>query len=157
MPYANLQITVDPADKTAILQKVSEAISLMPYLINLTPKERHDIPKMGDKSVSFVNKSIEYANIHSNEIPASMPPADVQQDFDAHDELRIIRNAIGSLYESVDDTMMALGSEAFQGANAYYRIFKSAARMNRPGMDAVVEDLGQRYPGPKGDDEEGGE
>jgi hypothetical protein len=34
---------------------------LAPYAIALTPQERHDLPKMGEKTVSFVEKSFELA------------------------------------------------------------------------------------------------
>jgi hypothetical protein len=36
------------------LQRIDEANTLLaPYLLPLTPQERHELPKMGDKSLSF--------------------------------------------------------------------------------------------------------
>ncbi len=44
---------------TEITQKLNEVTAaLQPYLIALTPEERRTIPKMSDKTVPFVEKTL---------------------------------------------------------------------------------------------------
>jgi hypothetical protein len=42
--------------------KIDEAKTLLaPYLLALTPVERHELPKMGDKTIAFVEKAYDFA------------------------------------------------------------------------------------------------
>ena len=41
-----------------VKQKISESIALLnPYIVSLTPEERSDLAKLGDKTLAFVEKS----------------------------------------------------------------------------------------------------
>ncbi len=63
MPESNSVSIVIPPE---ILTEVETAVAtiktkLEPYLVALTPTERHDIPKMSDKTLPFVEKTLGYA------------------------------------------------------------------------------------------------
>jgi hypothetical protein len=42
--------------------KIDEVLAMLhPYVTPLTPAERHSLPKMGEKTLSFVEKAYEFA------------------------------------------------------------------------------------------------
>jgi hypothetical protein len=50
--------------------KVDEAAAMLaPYLLALTPDERHTLPKMGEKTISFVEKAYDFAQKNPNLVP----------------------------------------------------------------------------------------
>jgi hypothetical protein len=52
MPDENrISAALTDANKTAILQKISEIRALLPFLVNLTPDERQTLPKLGEKTL----------------------------------------------------------------------------------------------------------
>jgi hypothetical protein len=58
---------------------------LNPYVHPLTPAERNDIPKMGDKTLSFVEKTFEPACLNPDLRPSYLNMATFTIDFnDAH-------------------------------------------------------------------------
>ncbi|MDR3350575.1 MAG: hypothetical protein LBN98_02860, partial [Prevotellaceae bacterium] len=55
-------IQIPPEVLIQVQSLVDTAINLLsPYVLPLTPEERRDLPKMGNKTLSFVEKAIEYA------------------------------------------------------------------------------------------------
>jgi hypothetical protein len=47
---------------TQVQTKINEAAALFaPYLLALTPAERHELPKMGEKTIGFVEKAYDFA------------------------------------------------------------------------------------------------
>jgi hypothetical protein len=130
--------------------KVDEAIALLaPYVLALTPTERREMPKMGEKTIGFVEKAYDFARQN----PALVPPyLDLDAfgiDFgDAHG-LWTLLNTVQQLEENIDDTEMAAGSEAYQAALVFYNSVKVAAAQDVSGAKAVYEELKIRFPGGK--------
>ncbi|MDR2121366.1 MAG: hypothetical protein LBP64_10925, partial [Tannerella sp.] len=61
---------------------IDSAISLLaPYVLPLTPKERHDVPKMGNKTLSFVEKALEYARRYPQLCPSYLNIKDFDIDM----------------------------------------------------------------------------
>ena len=54
---------------------------LAPYLLRLTPAERHDLPKMGDKTLSFVEKAQDYAHQYPALCPSYLNVAEFDVDM----------------------------------------------------------------------------
>jgi hypothetical protein len=61
-------INVIPSDVLEEVQGMIQEISgkLEPYVTALTPSERRKMPKMGQKSLNFVEKAEEYARQNPN-------------------------------------------------------------------------------------------
>ena len=56
-------IPIPPQILAQVQSYIDSALAaLAPYLLPLTPEERHDLPKMGDKTLSFVEKALDYAH-----------------------------------------------------------------------------------------------
>jgi hypothetical protein len=66
--------------------KIDEAAALLaPYILALTPAERHELPKMDEKTFGFVEKAYDFAQKNPNLVPPFLEVAAFGVDFgDAH-------------------------------------------------------------------------
>lgn len=135
------------AAKTAVDTLVS---TLQPGLISLTDGQRKNIPKMGDGSVPFVQKTLEYVGTNPEFAPKYLDVSELKIDIDAFNLLTTLERPIMQLLTSIDDTKTLSGSEAYITALAYYNAVKFAAKQNIPGAKTIYEDLSKRFEGQKG-------
>jgi len=56
---------------------------LAPYLVLLTRDERHDLPKMSEKSLSFISKVNDYCASNPEFVPTFLDAAELDKDFEA--------------------------------------------------------------------------
>jgi hypothetical protein len=147
----NKHLEAIPSDVVLQIQaKLNEIKTLLtPYSVTLTPSDRHNMLKMGEKSLTFVEKAHDFAVENPQFVPPflNMPEFDI--DFsDAHG-LWTIRNDAMQVYELIDDTTMSADSESYQAALMFYNSVKIAAAQNVPGAKAVYDELKKRFPGGK--------
>ncbi len=147
MPYQNLNFEIKPDEKSEIINLINQINQKLPFLINLTPEERINIPKMGDKTVAFVQKAIELAEQNPNLVPPYVNTSEMKRDFELSEVLREVLNLVGQLYEKLSDTYMAAGSEAYVAALQFYNSAKWASKSNVAGTDAIVNELSKRFAG----------
>jgi hypothetical protein len=130
--------------------KINEVKTLLaPYIVALTPSERHELPKMGEKTISFVEKAFDFAQQNPNLLPPYLDMAAFGTDFEDAHGLWTLVNSIRQLEENASDTEMTAGSEAYQAALVFYKSVKMAAAQDVPGTKAVYEELRTRFPGGK--------
>jgi hypothetical protein len=149
MPKENaVSIQIPAAELKKMLDafKIIESV-LKPYLIALTPEERKQLPKMSDKTVPFVEKTLDYAKSNPQFAPAYMSIPELKIDIEAVYTLTQVARPLDQLREGLSDTTMLAGSEAYIAALAYYNSVKQAAKMNVPGARAIYDDLSKRFPG----------
>jgi hypothetical protein len=144
----NNHIQAIPQDVLAQVQtKIQEVQTLLaPYMLALTPEERRELPKMGAKTIGFVEKAYEFAKQNPNLIPPYLDLAAFGVDFADASGLWTIHNMVRQLDEGLDDTEMTAGSEAYQAALVFYKSVKMAAAQNIPGAKAIYEELKTRFP-----------
>jgi len=119
----------------------------LPKLINLTVDERKSLPKMGDRTLAFVSKALEYTKQNSQIVPNFMEVAEFEKDVTAVTALSKVLIPLQQLTEKLDDTTMLAGSEAYSAALVFYSAVKGAAKAGVPGMKTVYDDLQVRFPG----------
>ncbi len=117
------------------------------FLVNLTPQERQSYPKMADKTVAFVSKSLEYGKENPNLVPPYLDFKEFEKDMKLVADLQTILRPLRSLVDAIDDTVLLAGSEAYSAALTFYSSVKIAEKMNVPGISVILSDLKQRYPG----------
>jgi len=149
MPKTNLVHTPIPA---SVLAEVKAALSdalakLEPYLVHLTPEERHGMAKVGEKGLSFVIKGGDYAAQFPGLRPAFLDYDDFVVDLGVLTTLRPLLQIIDSLQQAVDDTVMQAGSEAYTAMLMLYVYSREAAKAHAPNAQAVYDDLSARFPG----------
>jgi hypothetical protein len=106
--------------------KDNQHIQAIPSTV-LTPAERHGLPRMGEKTISFVEKAYDFAQRNSGLVSPYMVIDAFGVDFaDAHG-LWTLLNSVQQLEEAIDDTEMTAGSEVYQAALVFYKSVKMAA------------------------------
>ena len=145
MPYTNIDATVTDAQRSAALAAIAQIETNLPFLINLTPKERQALPKMGSATQSFVTKALEIAGNNPQFIPPFVDLAAMRRDYDLATRLQGIEMQLASIHEKVADTNTAAGSEAYVTGLAIYNSLKAAAKGNIPGAKAFAAELAERF------------
>lgn len=120
-------------------------IALEPYLLGLTEKERHDLFKMGDKTVATVQKVKSYADTNPEFIPSYMQTAEFDMDVQVVSQLSPLHNVAFQLASDMDATRMLAGSEALAEAMFYYGSVREAAKKGIPQAKPIYEDLKARF------------
>jgi len=118
---------------------------LLPRLINLSAEARHELPKMGDKTYVFVQKSLEHCRRSAELVPNYVSIPAFETDVAAVETLRSIHQPLLQLVESIDDTMMLSGSEAYTAALMFYKSTGTAAKADVAAAKVVHDDLAVRF------------
>lgn len=147
MPYSNISASLDAATLASIQTKIAEIRALLPFLVSLTNAERVRLPKMADGTTPFVSKALSYAESTPSLVPPYLDVPELKQDFALAQTLGDLLRTLGQLTQSVQDTQMAVGSEAYAAALTFYQTTKQAAKVGVPGADAIYQDLKARFEG----------
>ena len=124
---------------------------LLPSLKALTPTEKKELPKMGDKTTAFVQKTLEYCKANPDLCPPFLDVGAFEVDVKAVESIRNIYAPLLQIVEALDDTMTLSGSEAYTGSLMFYNSVKFGAKSNISGAKTIYEELSSRFPGkPKG-------
>lgn len=118
-----------------------------PHLVSLSPQDRHELPKMGDKTVAFVQKAYEYGARNRELAPAYLDVEAMDLDVKAIGLLREFAQELEPLNEALGDSLTLSGSEAYQGALLFYGAVKAAAKAKAPKAETIYQDLSTRFPG----------
>ena len=130
MPYENISATVSDQAMAEIKGAIATIHAQLPFLINLTPDERRKRFKMGDKSLAFVRNSVTATQNNPDIVPGNFDIAEFNRDY--------------QLTETVDDTLLAIGSESMASSLLVYDYAKTTSR-HSPGIKSVADQLGERF------------
>lgn len=136
---ANLSAT----DRLAVMDAIATIRQKLPFLIDLTTEDRRTMLKMGDKSRAFVSKALEVATQNPDFLPRSFDIEEMRRDLVLYEALYPILLSLTQLQELVDDTYIAIGSEAYAAALAVYSYAKASGDVT--GLDAVIDEMGRRF------------
>jgi hypothetical protein len=129
-----------------VTQKLNEvAAALQPYLIALSPEERRTIPKMSDKTMPFVEKTLEYCETAPQFAPPYLDRQALYGDMKVTQQLTPLYRTVKAVHDGLDDTVMEAGGESYINALGYYNSVKQAAKMDVPGAKSIYEDLSKRF------------
>lgn len=147
MSTTNIVSIQIPAEvKAAVIAKLGEVREILkPYLVALTPDQRRELPKMGDKSLSFVQKTLGYIRSNPEFAPPFLNVEELSIDTVGAFDLQEVLQLLDPLCADVNDTELLCGSEAYMAALVYYNSVKQAAKLNQPAAKAIYEDLKQRF------------
>lgn len=144
MPYQNITATLKEADIKEIKAALETIQQKLPFLITLSVEERRKLYKMGDKSLAFVNNSLTAAQSNRDILPASFDVEEFLRDYQLAATLTELLLGLRQVTEQVDDTLMAVGSEAMTSSLTVYDYVKTAAKKT-PGLKTLAEQLGERF------------
>lgn len=144
MPYQDINETVSEQDLQAIRQAIATIQAKLPFLITLSTIERQRLFKMGDKRMTFVQTSLNAAQSNRNILPASFNLEAFSNDYQLALALMEIEMSLNQLSEQIDDTLLAVGSEAMTSSLTVYDYVKTAAKKT-PGLKGIAEQLGTLF------------
>ncbi|MDZ8240671.1 MAG: hypothetical protein RMZ69_26545 [Nostoc sp. ChiQUE01a] len=144
MAYQNITGSLSPQDIQEIKAALQKVQQKLPFLVTLSADERRKLVKMGDKSLAFVNNSITAAQSNREILPATFDVDELVRDYQLASALTELLISMQQLTEQVDDTLMAVGSEAMTGSLTVYDYVKTASKKT-PGLKTVAEQLGERF------------
>jgi hypothetical protein len=144
MAYQNITATLSDKDIQEIKTALQTIQQKLPFLITLSVEERRKLVKMGDKSLAFVKNSLTAAQSNGDILPASFDLDEFVRDYQLATTLTELLIGLRQLTEQVDDTLMAVGSEAMTSSLTVYDYVKTAAKKT-PGFKSLAEQLGERF------------
>ncbi|MBW4684667.1 MAG: hypothetical protein KME40_06100 [Komarekiella atlantica HA4396-MV6] len=144
MAYQNIAASLSPQDIQEIKAALQTVQQKMPFLITLSTEERRKLVKMGDKSLAFVNNSVTAAQSNREILPSTFNVEELVRDYQLASALTELLISMQQLTEQVDDTLMAVGSEAMTSSLTVYDYVKTASKKT-PGLKTIAEQLGERF------------
>ncbi|MCA1990886.1 MAG: hypothetical protein LDL41_02400 [Coleofasciculus sp. S288] len=143
MTTNQISATLAKADREAVMAAIATIREKLPFLMDLTQEQRKSLPKMGDKSRAFVSKTLEVATQNPDFLPRSFDLDEMRRDVELFESLYPILLSLTQLQELVDDTVMAVGSDAYAAALVVYNFAKASGKGS--GLDAVIDEMGRRF------------
>jgi hypothetical protein len=143
MSENRVNATLTAADQQAVMTAINTIREKLPFLIDLSPEDRRGLPKMGDKSRAFVSQALDMATQNSDFLPRSFDVEEMRQDVELVASLQTISAALTQLQEMVEDTYLAVGSEAYTAALAVYNYARSSGQ--GAALDNLLDAMGRRF------------
>jgi len=144
----NIHRQAIPADVLEQIATKSREIKelIAPYAIALTSSERRNLPKMGDKSIAFVEKAYQYFIENSALRPNFVDEADYTADYRDAMDLRVAAINIAQANDALSDLLLISGSEAYQASLGVYANFATQAERNIGNAKTLYGELRKRFP-----------
>ncbi|HEX3558409.1 MAG TPA: hypothetical protein VHU19_04350 [Pyrinomonadaceae bacterium] len=143
MPDNRISASLSQADQQAVLAAINTIRTKLPFLVDLSPEERHALPKMGDKSRGFVAQSLDLATQNPDILPRTFDVEEMRKDVDLLSALSPVLTALSQIFELVEDTYIAVGSEAYTSALLVYQYARAGGK--GAALDNALDGLGQRF------------
>ncbi len=121
--------------------------ALAPVLVvNLTPDERMNMLKMGDKTLAFVRRALNFATQNPSLVPSYLNLEEAWKDYKLTEAISSLLKEFATLRRGLEDTAMVAGSEAYDAALVFYASVRGASRSNVPGAQAIHDELKRQFP-----------
>lgn len=144
MPRPHISASLTQAQIDEIKTKVDEIKSILKFGVNLTPKERIRMRKMGPKSVFYVDLGLTVAQNHPAVIPTGFSVNDFQEDVLLSKALEEVFVLLAPLNEMLDDTRKLVGMECMKQADIIYNIVKLSAKDDEE-LGKIKVQLAERF------------
>ena len=138
-----ISATLSDEDAAAVVAALNTIKQKLPFLIDLSPEERRTLPKMGDKSRGFVRAALTVAQQNLDILPRALDVDESARDVALEEKLARLSASFSKLAELLDDTLVAVGSDAYVAALTTYQCARIAGK--GAGLDDQLDALGQRF------------
>ena len=144
----NLQVVVTAADEAAIeTHVVGLETILAKYVKPLTPKEREQELKIGDKTIAFADKVIEHASTNPKSVPPDLDLVELQRDYAALSLMRPLARRLFALAYDSESTAMIASGDVYAAVLMIYAQNALNARNGVAGAQAAYNEQQERFPG----------
>ena len=77
-------------------------------------------PQDGDKTIAFVQKACKHCEQNPDIVPSFLDVEELKNDIDAFEQIRALYAPLSQVVDSLNDTMLLSGSDAYAGALVFY-------------------------------------
>ncbi len=141
-----ISIEISEADAAAINGAIATlAEKLQPILIALDAEDKRNMAKLGEKSVAFVEKTMQYAESNKEFLPPFIDVGEMKKGYAAFKMLNGFLRPLQQITKNLDDTATFCGSDTITSSLAFYNSVKQAAKMSVPNSSTIYDDLSQRF------------
>jgi hypothetical protein len=144
MSYGNISAILEDGTFQNIKTGVKNIEVQMPFLVNLSGDEVHQLFKLGNKSAGFVQDALHCSINFPEVLSRGFDQEEFKRDATLFLQLSELQQVVRSLSEKLDDTVMAVGSESMNQALKVYA-YAQTAEKSTPGLKTVVETMGERF------------
>lgn len=134
--------SLTPSDFEAIRQSLQSIREKLPFLIDLSLQERRELVKLGTSSREFVSAALIAAKNHEASLPKNFDLAEMERDIALFHQLYDLHLQFSQLAELLDDTLLAVGSDALRASLEVYGVLKVTGV---GGADDLLQKMAKRY------------
>lgn len=120
---------------------------LVPKLIDLTGDEIRELPKMGEKTLGFVQTTSLHMEQNPTLVPTFLSAEATKRELEGVHLLKTYYNLLEQMCQMVSDSSILLGSEAYKSSLSFYNTIKGAAKADVPGAKMICDDMKKCFPG----------
>ncbi|PXX96183.1 hypothetical protein DF185_20605 [Marinifilum breve] len=143
-----INLVVDDPKREAIETNLTGLkTELSTLLIALSPKQKKDLPKLGEHMMDFVERSYEGVGKNPTLAPSYIKMDEVKVDMEAWKLLHSIARDLEQLVSMLNDTATLCGSEAYSSMLSFYNYIKQASKDGVPGAKPLYDGLKHYFPG----------
>jgi hypothetical protein len=147
---------IPAATVTDAKSKIEEIRSMLANVLttNLTGDDRQNMLKMGDRTIAFVGKALQFASDNPPLAPSYLDLNEAKKDYALVTAINSILKGLTTLQRGLADTQMVAGGEAYDAALTFYSSVKGACHSNVPGAQAIYDELKKQFPRPTKQDQD---
>ena len=147
MPYVAFHPVFDAATLTLAQADITNCRQRLPFLINLTAKQRKAHLKLGKTELAFITKAIMHYRQNPLLAVPYLPLAQFENDWATYERLEQLHLLVKVLENDLAHTIIAVKQSCLESALGFYKSAKKASQHNVPGIDSIVTDLQEMMPG----------
>ena len=144
MSTVRIKATVPSAeDQAAVKAAIASLKQKLPFLINLDPADSKSIPRTGGKVQAFIKQALDVAVQNPTVLPVAFDVKEMIGEMQLSAYLTSTQLALRQLLRQVDDTVIQLGSQAYEVARTVYA--SASSRFAGPQLEVAANQLGKHF------------
>lgn len=132
---------ISAQDMTDIMAAFATIKAKLPFLINLSPAEKRRMPNIGTERGGIVDTFTSEMGLHPDLIPTFVDMPELAKDTALLNQLATLRACADEIWEGINDTHQAVGSDMYLAYLSFYNNVKQAAKRAVVGADAIYANL----------------
>jgi hypothetical protein len=116
----------------------------IPFLTTFTTEERKSLAKIGDKGITFITKTLEFAANNPDIIPRGFDIEEYRKKVETSENLFIIMNQLAVISRKLEDTYKDFLDDSFSDSRSIYKVAKLAG-IDIGDFEEIVKELGKIF------------
>lgn len=138
-----IQANLADGDRAALLAKLDEIKTALPFLVDLDAEDIGALPKLGDNLHPFTRRALELAREDDSFLPRNLDVDEFARDLALYEALEPLVTRLTRLLDLVRDTRILAGSDAYTAALDVYAAAKRHGKA--AGLEGLLTTLGKRF------------